>query len=200
MTFIPTPDCARVVIHFAHGSETWSNVLHYTKGDFNDAELEALADLIDANEASNFKGIMSVDNSYVGVTAYDIRASDGSAFFNNDGAGAGTQSGDALPISTSMVVTLRTSARGRSGRGRLYIAGFEEAVWDGAAFTGAMVTSVVAIVNELRTQMAGQGWTQVIRSTQQDGVKLTTAVTRPVVSAECRSALPGQQRRRIDRP
>lgn len=58
------------------------------------------------------------------VVATDLTASDGAQFtYAPDTTTAGTGSGSAMPNEVSLCVSLRTASRGRSARGRWFVAG-----------------------------------------------------------------------------
>lgn len=200
MTFIPTPHAVRLVLNFRIGDFAYSNVMVCTKTDYTQAEMEDLADDMDTYLGTELAGYLN-DVNYVNVTAYDIRTSSGAVYVANAAAGSGTGgSGDSVSPALCIVVTCRTAARGRSGRGRQYLAGFgENSITDGL-WTSAASGGAAGYIAARKAVIENAGFTWVIRSIQQDGVIQNPAVTRAVTSYEVRSLAPGTQRRRIDRP
>lgn len=200
MAFIPTPHCARLVLNFRIGLFDWSNVMHCTKTDYTEAEMQDLADDMDTYLGTELAGYLN-DVTYVGVTAYDIRTSDGPVYVANAASGTGTAgAGDTISPALAIVVTTRTAARGRSGRGRQYLSGFAEGSIEDGIWSAAAVGGAGTYIAARKAVIENAGFTWVVRSTQQDGTLLTTAVTRAITSYEVRSNAPGTQRRRIDRP
>lgn len=198
--FIPTPHGARAVINFGAGSEAYSNVLHFTKTNFSEADMTALAEEIDNQIPAQWLPIMSAEAAYRNVTVYDIRTSDGPLVLVDTNADVGDVAGDHWPINVAVVITLRTAARGRSGRGRLYFGGGPVGWFADGELNPAYYESYEDAVNGIMTSCAAIGWTLCIRSTQQDNVQLASAVMRPVIAVEIRNPKPGTQRRRVDRP
>lgn len=199
MTFIPSPDAARVCIRFSQGGQEFSNNFHFTKANFTNTDLDNLAVGVDGVMPDNYLQYITSDVTYVRTDAYDIRSLTGNVYRCSDSSAAGDLSYSVLPISVAAVVTLRTATRGRAGRGRIYVAGFsEEDILDG--IWGAAVDDIALLyVNAVVGAATALGWTFCIRSTQLDGVQLEEAVMRPVTLIEWRNGIPGTQRRRLDR-
>lgn len=200
MAFVPTPNCARVVINFIQGTSTYSNVLHFTKDAFTGGDMNILANAVDQAVADAHLPNITANSVYVGVRVYDIRTSTGAVVFNNDNTGGGAAAGDPAPLNSAVVITLRTNTRGRTGRGRMYVAGFADAELSGFTWSTNAQQAANNYLTEIRDSAALLGWIHVIRSTQTDGVLLNPAVTREVVSFDIRSGITGTQRRRLDRP
>lgn len=85
----------------------------------------------------------------------DIRATNLVEFIDSGGALACTGTGDPLPLQVALVVTLRTAKAGQSFRGRVFLAGYTEAVNDTshnavAAAGTASVAFIVAVQNALK--------------------------------------------------
>lgn len=200
MTFVPTPNCARVVVGFSQGSWEFSNIFHFTKSSFVDADMEALAAAIDEWVDQYWLSCIGDGITYLSTDVYDIRTSTGSIITDNTHTGPGTRSGEELPASLSVVVTLRSAARGRTGRGRKYVAGWIESDLESGLWIQQAQTNAVAYCTGIAGAGAGEGWAHVLRSTQVDGVAQNPALTRLVTDYESRSSVPGTQRRRMDRP
>lgn len=200
MAFIPTEHCARVVVTYAKGTEEWSNVYHATKTDFVRADMEALAAAVDAIFTSTVLDTFSSDVRYQVTTVYDIRTLTGEIVFDNSHTGPGTASFDVVPINTAVVVTLRTATRGRTGRGRSYIAGYSEGGIEDGEWNATTLAQALNLVLDIKAAIESAGWTMVIRSIQTDGIENNPAVTRPVTQVAVRGGKVGTQRRRVDRP
>lgn len=201
MAFIPVPHCARVA--FLHSipvtGRVFSNIVHFTKTGYSLEDQENLGDAIDGAWALFVIAFMSELVTFTGVQVTDIRTLDGPVVNIPSGV-SGSLLDQIAPLQTACVVTLRTSARGRSGRGRGYIGGFTEAGIESGAFTAQVTAAVQAVYDDIQDLAAAVGWTMVVVSRQQDKVILEEGVTRSVTAIEVRSALPGSQRRRTGRP
>ena len=200
MAFIPSPHAARAVIKFAAFTQEFSNVLHFTKTEYTDTDMAALADALDAAVVSALKSSLATAVAYSGVDVYDIRTVGGNVVYNTDGIGTGSDTAEPLPVNLAIVVTLRTQTRGRSGRGRVYVGGFSEDKFDGEVWSAGAETAAEAYIQACKTNAETAGWGFALRSIQQDQVKFDTAVMRPITSFGVRNRLPATQRRRIDRP
>lgn len=200
MTFIPTPNGARVVINWAKGSEQFGYVWYATRAGFDSSNLAALANAVDAVHTATVKGYFSANVSYVNTTAYDARTVDGEIVVDNSSAGAGTVGTEAMPLNTAVCVTIYTDARGRSARGRKYISGFAENAVTQGEFTQTAITNAAAYCNAIIQAMLGVGWSPVIRSTQENKQVVDPANTRAIASILVRNAKVATQRRRVDRP
>lgn len=200
MAFVPTPNCARAVINFIQGTSTYSNVLHFTKDSFTGGDMNILANTLDDAINDVHLPNITTNSLYVGVRVYDIRTSTGAVVFNDDHAGGGAASGDPAPLNSAVVITLRTNTRGRTGRGRMFVAGYADAELSGFTWSSNAMQAANNYLSAMRDNAALLGWIHVIRSTQTDGVLLNPAVTREVVGFDIRSPITGTQRRRLDRP
>lgn len=200
MAFVPTPNTARAVIEFIQGTAKFSNVLHFTKTNFTGGDMNILAGALD--DAINDVHLPNITTNvvYQGVRVYDIRTLAGAVVFNSDHAGGGAASGDPAPLNSAVVITLRTNTRGRTGRGRMYVAGFADAELSGFTWSSNALTAATNYLSGMRDNAALLGWIHVIRSTQVDHVLQNPALTREVTGFEVRSPITGTQRRRLDRP
>lgn len=199
MTFVPMEQGARAVVRWTHGAETFSNVFHFTKGNFTTPDMEALAAAVQLAAVSNLKYALSPDVSLVKTEVYDVRSSTGAVVEDTTGAGAGGGSGDTIPINTALVVTLYSATRGRAGRGRCYVAGMPESLMTNGIFTSGAIALGEEYVEYVQSRAASEGWTLCVRSAQLDKQPINPAVGRPIVSIVCRNGYPGTQRRRVDR-
>lgn len=200
MAFIPTPHGARVVVNWVKGTETFSLVFYATKDGFDLAAQQALADAVDAVHTAVRLAGWAPQVSYHDTTVYDARESDGPIVTQNANTRAGTGSGEALPLNVAVCVTLRTPGRGRSSRGRKYVAGFGENSTTAGEWNSATLTNAVNYITAIDAAMTSVGWSNVIRSIQQDGQPVNPAATRAVTSMSIRSPKVATQRRRVDRP
>jgi hypothetical protein len=186
-------------VTFQRGDEVYSNVYHATLNDYSEADQQDLADAIDAIHTVAGMALFGDDITYVGTTVYDVRSVGGGIKFQNANTRVGGTSGDTMPLNVAVVVTHRTATRGRSGRGRTYVAGLPRGAWITTGFSSTLISDVENYVEAIRAAIVAEGWEFVIRSAQQNGVVLNPAVARPVTEVTIRNAEPGTQRRRVDR-
>lgn len=200
MAFVPTPNGARVVVNWIKGTETFSYVFYATKDGFDLSAQQDLATLVDSVHNASRKAYFASQVTYLNTTVYDARESDGPIATANISNGPGTGASEALPINTSVCVTLRTAGRGRSSRGRKFVTGFGEGNNAAGEWNSTATNNALNYIAAIIAAIASAGWLPVIRSIQQDGVALTTANTRAITSTSVRNSKVATQRRRVDRP
>jgi len=201
MAFVAVPNVCKCVVVFGFQGETYSNTIWAMKEDFSTADQEALAAAVGGGWGAGLKPQMSSQAAYIRTVCYDMRAADGPIVTDATGAGNGTkETGEALPISAAMVVTLHTAARGRSGRGRLFVAGFSEGQWNGYQFDSTTVAAVVSLTAALESAINTAGFNWCLVSHQINGVARVPPAAIEIVTTEVRSPIAGTQRRRMRRP
>jgi hypothetical protein len=200
MTFIPIPNGVNCVVRWAHGAEGWSNVLHFVKAGFDEGDMAELAATVSTNWAGSIIYNMAHDVQFEGVTVYDARTDDGPIVIDDGGFFVGQLSGDSLPLQDACVLTLYTAARGRSGRGRLYMAGFGEDKYAAGLYDASIETIIKAATLAMVNATQAIGWTWVVASKYHNKAPRSVAVCYPIIAYDVRNLKPGAQRRRLDRP
>lgn len=198
--FIPTDHACMVVARFMQPPEEFSFTTWFTKPNYSLSDLQGIADAVGAQVAGTILPELSIYIDYLGSRAYDMRTENGPVATSYTGAGDGGKAGQVLVPSISCVLTLRTANRGRSGRGRLFIAGWSEDNLEMGGFTSAAVGAVEDFGSGLLSAAALIGWTWCVVSRYTNGQPRAKGLAQPVVNSEVRSTKPGTQRRRIDRP
>jgi len=198
--FKPLPDGAKAVIKYTVNGKEWTNNLWFTKPDYDANDLTVLGQILDTSYAAQVKELLSNQAAYVRVKMYDMRVLDGETLVFATAAGAGTQTGEAMSAAMALCLTLYTADRGRSARGRIYIAGSGTDKFATGAYDSAHAAAHVDLLTDIFEAVAVEGWTPVIASGQHNGVVLTTLAPRPITLVYCRSLLPANQRRRVGRP
>lgn len=130
----------------------------------------------------------------------DIKPGTLATYENTAAAVVGNDAGQALPPQNAVVMTLYTSQKGRSYRGRVYLPGVSENAWDGSAMPGAILTNYLTIPTNLGNIFGPTGsnanWQLVVISRYLNKIKrgtpVGTAVTSIVIDPIIRS-----QRRRV---
>lgn len=200
MAFKAIPDTAKVVIVFEAFGKEWTNTFHYRQPDFVLLDMQNLAFTVDSVVGDVIIQLMSQDTEYVRTVVYDMREENGPIVTNNTSAGPGTQAGAMMPISDAMVFTLRTGARGKSARGRLYMAGFGEDKYDSPEWDHTVMNAVKAIIDNLHSAALVLGWDWVVASRWSNKVERAIPVLFTVLASEVRSYIEGKQGRRTKRP
>lgn len=200
MAFIPTPDTVKVDMVWGSASKTWTNTLWLRKAGFDVAAMNALYVAMNNVPRADFLNHIHTSWQLKAWRLTDMRTDSGPVVEYVAGLWAGTGTGDPLPLNLAFVVTLRTALRGRSYRGRLYFTGYNEASMDAAGWLPAVVVDTMAQLEDIIAEADGLGWVPVVRSTQHNGVPLTTATTQEIIERASRGIIPGTQRRRLPRP
>lgn len=102
----------------------------------------------------------------------------------------GTNAGAPTQSQVAMVVTLQTAKRGRSYRGRNFVAGLPAT---GLLDTKTWNTGTIAVWNEIYADLVfaiqTAGWTPVVLSRIQDKVPLAEGITTPIASVRANEKL-----------
>lgn len=200
MAFQPVPNTAAVIIETVAGTFSWSNSMHFTRTLWGVPEMEALGIAVFNAWASNMASHLSSLFSTNRVTVYDLRMEGAPVSVPAVTPVVGLDPGDPYNIGDAVVVTLRTAVRGRSGRGRLYIAGFTEAYVEGGSANVSLQADVIATVSAAITAGEAAGWDYVLVQRWANHVKLANALTHSITNVVIRSAILGGQERRAARP
>lgn len=201
MTFVPTEDCAVAVIEQGLGSDLWTNTLWFEKEDFDQAALDTLADWLHVWWAAEVMPYVMSVWSLTKVTVYGQNSPTDLYAVDSEDPVFGERGGTVLALNVALCVTFRTATRGRSGRGRNYLAGMSELDVNQDAVTDpAMVLALATSFYDLVDDVSAIDWEWVVVQKFSAGVPLTAGVARPVTSAEIRSNIISTQRRRISRP
>lgn len=201
MAFVPFTNTAKAVIAYGIGTlPNMTNTLYFDLAGFDTIDMANLAAAVQAWFCDNVLPHLSDKTAYKSVTVYDMRASDGEVVVEESRSGElGTALGDASAPSNCVVITLRTNARGRSGRGRNYVAGISEGVISSRVLDATFTANIAAAYDSLVTGLPALSWVLVVASRQSNNVPLATGVTRVVTDAEVRNLVTGSQRRRNHR-
>jgi hypothetical protein len=199
MAFQEFPDGVAAVIEYGGVTVTWSNTLWFKLLALQNHDLQELADyLFDWAEAEICPMMYSGWNLEK-VTCYDMSSEGGTVRTSSQVAVPGEVEGDPASIASSLVVTLYSDRRGRSGRGRNYLAGFVEAdVGASVISNGARLIEADAAYTTLIDDIQlNTSYYWVIASRQHLGAPRAEIVGYDVQNIDVRNATLGTQRRRI---
>jgi len=122
MASLATGDVVRVKIACTCRNQLALNVLHYqctlSSGSVTTADC---ATRIDQVVEPQMKPLLSVNAQYYGVNVQLIDPVAAAADTEAGNAGAGTATGDVLPLQVCGIITKRSALLGRKHRGRMYI-------------------------------------------------------------------------------
>lgn len=202
MAFIPTTDVVKAYYTVNSGSlnKSWGSTLWFRKVDFSEADMTSLANaLVSWYETelmpNLYTGVVSDD-----VTVWDMTSETGPVVNVDANSTAGSISGSLGGINQCVVITFRTSARGKTGIGRNYVSGFIQGELEGDSVSNSRVNAVLLAYGDLDSYVSGLGWEHVVVSFQENNVPRTNGLARTVTGYSARSVLYGSQDRRVDRP
>ena len=189
MAFQQTVDGAMIRLNWNDSYQgNWSNTLWASKSFFTTTDQGDLADELVSRLNATLLLPLAASVTLTNVTVVDGRTEGAPQVIRPSGA-AGNTGGDSVPLNLAVCVTLRTPLRGRSYRGRVYIAGWTEGQMAGNGWAPAAVIDGAAQV----------GWQLGVRSGQLNNVLRAQAVVTPVLNHLSRSSVVTTQRRRVRR-
>lgn len=199
MTFVPTPNVAKVAIVATDGPSPVVNTLMFQKASpYSASDLTALLGIVQAQWIAQVCPLLITD--YIGLRLEGYAQDSDSAPSVTIAAdpsfhGAGTPISK-LPANVAMAVTHRTAFRGRSGRGRTFMGGFgADDVNDSRHWKAASVTAMDGAWVSMRAGFNAAGHTFVVVSYHHNKVALTAGNPQTVVSSDTDARIDTMRRR-----
>lgn len=198
MAFIPTPLTAKAAIEYTLFGRTVVNTLWFESAleeEFNTGLCQDVALLLEAWLKDDILVFLSDDIDLTRITVTAQHSNTG-AFYNlGIVAGNGGIAGNSASSKLACCISIKTGARGRSYRGRNYVAGIPETVLTGNTLSSIFVGDLVAGYNALLTSI-GSSFRWVVVSHYANGSPRAQGVTVPVTYAESINNTIEVQRRR----
>lgn len=185
LPFIPFPDGAEVLMRFVQQGVPWFLTFGFVRAGPNSLiDLQNLVTAMDLWWTNQLSPQISGNCSLVDFKATDLTSVSSPTWSAPPATvPAGTLAGSVLPAQNALVVTMDTALRGRSYRGRNYVAGRvagdEQTV---TTWTAARVAAVRAAYNNLPGIVSPTGWIHNVLSRQNANVRRTTGVATPILS------------------
>jgi hypothetical protein len=201
MAFVEVPNGTQAIIEYgdASGTVTWTNSLWFYRINATEAQMLILANALVVWANTYICPVMSEYWYVKGVTCYDMETEDGRIVYSTTAGEAGDLVGSTSPVTVAAVVTFRTASRGRSSRGRNYVAGFREDDTSATTFDGDIGDTLETAYEELmEDDFEGFDWSVCTRYTE--GSPRENGLLLQITSVEVRNTFFGSQRRRVDRP
>jgi len=198
MAFLPTPDCAKVVLVYSmHGQEYVNTLWFRNTSAWGTAEMEDLADKVRYWWATEMLDHDPDDLELVDIVVYDMTAIDGPVIHvTTDLPVAGTIVADPMAANAAAVISFRTAGRGRSARGRIYVGPLAETMSDdGLHLNTSYHTTLVAAADTIPAIGEGISWTHVVVSFQLNNVVREEGFAQAVTSYLVDTSLDSQRRR-----
>lgn len=199
LPFIPFLDCAEVVYRFTQQSKLFFLTLGFQ---FNTAvtltDLQTLETAADTWWTNFLAGQISTNCALNDIKVTGLTTATDPAFATPPATqAAGTLTGTVLDAASAMVVTFNTAKRGRSYRGRNYVAGRITAdLQTISTWTSGRVAAVQNAYINIPSTFGPVNWSHVILSRQENSVRRTVGVATPVVSYTTKTQI-GSQRGRL---
>lgn len=177
------------------GASTGFYILDTTS--LNQQRLDEAASLVSNWAATTFIPLLSNQTTYNGVTLYDMASTDAPRSQIILGSPvSGANSGDALPGNVALVATLDSGGRGRTARGRMYIPGNAENLWDGERFAPDLVNLMRSALETLQTSLQTANFELIVSSSIFNGAPRADRLAQPVTAIVVKIK-PGTQKRRV---
>jgi hypothetical protein len=196
--YIPIPGCLQMNVRFLLETQKIENVFtfHYGSADFGDSAADIWARL-EVHWWNLIRPNISVDCVNVETYAVDLASQTGPvASFPAFATPGGAATGAPVPNNAALCITHRTAKRGRSYRGRTFIAGIAKSVVNGSFVQSDTVAALVANFNTLRTESEAADLPLVIASRYNGGVARVTGVGTDVTACVALDNVLDSQRRR----
>lgn len=201
MPFQPAEDaCVAELKWTGPGDIRWQNNLHFTKAEFDEDDQDVLAAIIGVTFGlAAIKQDVSTDCGLGSVVVTDLRTQGAPQVTAIVGT-AGINAADMAAQGAAMVATMRTSVRGRSYRGRFYMAGLGDDILIDGEWILAAAGRLAEFLEDVQEAALGAGFTMVVLSRWLNQVERQVALGQEIIQILIRSLHPGSQRRRNRRP
>jgi hypothetical protein len=199
MPFIPVPNTVEVEVIFEMQDQVVENTLYYANETPSLENVTSLLEEINTAIQDQLIPLLSSAITLVRLVATLISVVDGFVVTNTTGMPvSGGGSDDALPSNVALCISKRTALRGRSARGRNYIAGIPlDARETQDTLTSAFTSGVVSAFETILGAGADGGWVPVVVSRFHSGAPRTTGVTNPITNVIVTDNIMDSQRRRL---
>jgi hypothetical protein len=199
MPFVAVPSTIKVELFQRLHGQNIENVLWFRNFSGWDAESAAgfLADLVEwwGSEIAPF---VTDDLTLVGTKATDMSEETGFAVeYQPTAPVPGLLAGESVPANCALVISFRSPFRGRSSRGRNYVAGIAEGDVVNSAVINGIGESLRQGYGQLQTVAAAVGAQHVVASLFFQGAPRPVGATFPVTAYVLTDTVIDSQRRRL---
>lgn len=198
MVFVPVPQGIMAELRFRLDGQRLENVLWFDAGEaVVPATLVTVGAMLknwwDTGQQGNTTSQMTLEEVYVS----DQSSSTGPTYTYVTGLPlAGTDTPPSAPNALALCVSFRTATRGRSGRGRNYVAGMPQSQLVSNDWSTTYINSCVGYYNNLIGLAADNGVTWCVCSRFHEGAPRALGQLLPIVAALAVDATVDTQRRR----
>lgn len=180
MAFQPVPGTIEAVVRYVLGGVNIVNTFYaiHTLGE-TQAKIQLLAELVDAWMDDGLKTLLSNEMTYSGTATRGLGEENSYEGLSVAGAGACGYAAEPLPNNCAIALKRSSGQTGRSARGRIYLPGIPVS-WQSSnenILTASFVDAALVPLNNLRTVLAAEAFTEVIVSRYHNGAKRAEGVT-----------------------
>jgi len=201
MAFIPAVNGIQLCFQFLLGGQEVEFCLSLRKsaGAVTPTDLDTVSAAGHAWANSNFLANLASTIQHVATVATDMSVQGGQQSITTN-ATNGTVSGNAEVNNVALVVSERTAKRGRSYRGRAYVAGMPvSARLNATDITTTAANNLADDFTTLQTTLDAAGFDIVVASRQHNGVETNPAEQNEVIAFICDNHYDSQRRRLFGR-
>lgn len=180
MAFQPVTDTAEIVVKYNMSLEAMFNVFHAEKvGGYTLADLQLLADTVDAVIGTNWLAIQTQDAVYQETLVRGLASINDQEAVSSTSAGPGLVVSEALPGNVTLSIKKGSGQTGRSARGRIYWIGLPtvDLSTNENQILALKRDDIVQAVDTMRNAIEGTVWTPVIVSRFTGGLKRAAGET-----------------------
>ncbi len=201
MAFVPALNVAMVEARATYFGQNIENTLYFQHDGAMDAtSVQALIDAITGDWLLDLRGQLAAEYSLHEWYVTDLSSATAPTYTIPESpplAGVGA-AGPGMPGSVALCVSFRTNGRGRSARGRNYVAGMQEPTVAANLVDAGVVNGIVA---SYQTMLPGgtlpAGWTWVVVSRYSGGVERSFALVSEITAVLVVDRVVDSQRGRL---
>lgn len=203
MVFVPAIHTVEIVqtIRNRNNQQLAKNVYHARKrvGGVGASDVERMATVIMPSwETAQGKSSRSTEVETIGFTVRDLGSVDSFVYDNTLAPPIqGAVANPVLPMHTTIAIKFTTGLAGRSFRGRTYWIGLYESSVAGDFVTAAVVTALIAKLNNLKEALDAEGWDFVVVSKFHNGAPREAAAITNISGIGVTDNRVDTQRRRL---
>lgn len=199
MSFIPTIGAVRTDLQFSTAGGQAHNILWFSReANWTQSEREALNTALATWFTSTGRDMISSANALTQITTVNQEAANApsSVLVVSPAIGGNNASTSFVPTSATCCATLRTALRGRSYRGRMYLAGpGSSGLLDNIHLTSTYIATVIAALGSLKTAIDALGAVWVIVSHFASNAARANGLKTPVSAIAVDNLIDNQRRR-----
>jgi hypothetical protein len=202
MVFVPGTNVFKVDIRQELFAQEISNTIYFRSAQppVTPSDVDALAGEVQSFWANDLANHVVQDLSLVEVYITDLTTQTAPTYtYPVSPAVTGLRTGEPLPSNCTFCVSFRTNGRGRSSRGRNYVAGLAEADVGGNVLDPTEADGIVQAYTDsiLNNSLLSGYWEWVVVSAVQDGLPRSSLLVQPVTSVLYSDRIIDSQRRRL---